>query len=177
MALLVIVIAVSYRVLQCLRLGWDNGWLCQSHMFNTIKYLLSLTSAVLAYFYKQNNDLLPIWLVISIISTLYAYLWDLKMDWGLLESNRKNFMLRKYLTFEPKRNYYFVIILNLLLRLAWTITLSPAIVGIFGDPNLVTFATGSAEIIRRGIWNLFRVEKEHLTNCMQFRAIPDLKEY
>jgi hypothetical protein len=68
-------------------------------------------------------------------------------------------------------------VINLLLRLSWTITLSPAIVSLFGDPNLVTFATGSAEIIRRGIWSLFRVELEHLANCVEFRAIPDLKDY
>lgn len=85
MALLVIIIAVSYRILQCLRLGWDHGFFCESHMFNTIKYGLSLGSAVLAYVYKLNSVLLPAWLAISIISTLYAYVWDLKMDWGLLD--------------------------------------------------------------------------------------------
>lgn len=135
-------------------------------MFNTIKYCFSLGSAVLAYVYKQNSTLLPAWLAVSIISTLYAYAWDLRMDWGLLETSGKNFLLRKYITFEPKRNYYIVMITNLIMRLAWTITLSPSIVSIFGDPNLVTFATGSVEIIRRGIWNLLRVEKEHLANCV-----------
>jgi hypothetical protein len=69
-----------------------------------------------------------------------------------------------------------VIFLNLLMRLAWTLTLSPAIIAMFGDKNLVTLVTGSIEIIRRGIWNLFRVEKEHLANCVEFKAIPDLKK-
>jgi hypothetical protein len=156
-ALLVIIIAVSYRILQCLRMGWDYGFFCQSHMFNTIKYTFSLASSVLSYLYKQQSSLLAAWLVVSVISTLYAYVWDLKMDWGLMNLDSKNFLLRKYLTFLPKRNYYIVIVTNFLLRLSWTITLSPAIVSLFGDPNLVTFATGSAEIIRRGIWNLFRV--------------------
>ena len=54
-------------------------------------------------------------------------------------------------------------------------TLSPAIIAMLGDKNLVTLLTGSIEIIRRGIWNLFRVEKEHLVNCVEFKAIPDLK--
>ncbi len=29
------------------------------------------------------------------------------------------------------------------------------------------------EIFRRGVWNLLRVEKEHLQNCGDFKAVPD----
>jgi hypothetical protein len=60
------------------------------------------------------------------------------------------------------------------MRLSWAITLSPAITSLFGDPNLVVFVTGSIEIIRRGIWNLLRVEREHINNCVEFKAIPDM---
>lgn len=142
-ALLVIIIAVSYRILQCLRMGWDYGFFCQGHMFNTIKYCLSLLSSVLSYLYKQYESLLGAWIAVSLASTLYAYVWDLRMDWGLLNLDNKNFLLRKYLTFQPKRNYYIVMVANFIMRLGWTITLSPAIASIFGDPNLVTFVTGS----------------------------------
>ena len=58
------------------------------------------------------------------------------------------------------------------MRCVWTLTLSPNIVSIFGNSNLMTFVTGSVEIIRRGIWNLLRVEREHLNNCGSFKAIP-----
>jgi len=98
------------------------------------------------------------------------------MDWNLLECSDKSILLRKYLTFAPARNYYIVIVLNFIMRSAWTMTLSPAIIATFRDKNLVTLVTGSIEIIRRGIWNLFRVEKEHLANCVEFKAIPDLKK-
>ena len=54
-ALLVVVVAISYRIVQCIRLGYDTGqYWCKPHMFNTIKYLLSLTSAILAYI--SNSD-------------------------------------------------------------------------------------------------------------------------
>ena len=56
------------------------------------------------------------------------------------------------------------------------LTISPDIALIFGNSNLLTFVTGSVEIIRRGIWNLLRVEREHLNNCVEFKAIPDMKE-
>lgn len=62
---------------------------------------------------------------------------------------------------------------NFVMRGAWTLTLSPDIVLLFGNSSILTLAIGSIEIIRRGIWNLLRVEKEHLANCGTFRAIPD----
>jgi hypothetical protein len=89
----------------------------------------------------------------------------LKNDWALLEPNQKNWLLRKYLTFQPKVVYYIIMVTNLIMRLAWTLTLSPSVSRTIGSPALLTFITGSIEIIRRGIWNLLRVEKEHLKNC------------
>jgi hypothetical protein len=91
------------------------------------------------------------------ISTIYSYAWDIKMDWGLLQKNDKHPYLRKYLTFEPQRNYYIICVANLIMRLAWTMTLSPNIASFFGNANIFTLITGMIEIFRRGIWNLLRV--------------------
>ena len=158
MALLVVVVVISYRIVQCIRLGYDSGqYWCKPHMFNTIKYTLSLTSAILAYISNSDPELIITWISVSTVTTLYSYYWDLKMDWNLLECSDKSLLLRKYLTFAPARNYYIVIVLNFIMRSAWTMTLSPAIIASFGDKNLLTLVTGSIEIIRRGIWNLFRV--------------------
>jgi len=79
------------------------------------------------------------------------------MDWGLLQKNDRHPYLRKYLNFEPKRNYYIIMISNLIMRLSWTMTLSPSIATIFGNANIFTLITGMIEICRRGIWNLLRV--------------------
>jgi hypothetical protein len=98
------------------------------------------------------------------------------MDWNLLQSNDRHPLLRKYLSFEPARNYYIVMISNLLMRLAWVLTLSPSIVALLGNPNVFGLAIGMVEIVRRGIWNLLRVEKEHLENCGNFKALPDTKD-
>lgn len=59
------------------------------------------------------------------------------------------------------------------MRLAWTMTLSPNIAQFFGNANIFTLITGMIEILRRGIWNLLRVEKQHLVNCGDFKAVPD----
>ena len=139
-----VVLAVSYRILQCIRIGYDTGqfW-CKPQMFNTIKYILSLLSAILAYISNSDPTKIIFWISVSTVTTIYSYYWDLKMDWNLLECSDKSILLRKYLTFAPARNYYIVIVLNLIMRLAWTITLSPQIIASFGDRNLVTLLTGS----------------------------------
>jgi xenotropic and polytropic retrovirus receptor 1 len=165
--LLVVLIVQAYRIMQCIRMGYQEGkYIMTPHMANTLKYILSLASAVISYVYNLGyTHLLWLWVVISVISTLYSYMYDLKMAWGLLETNSKNWLLRKYLTFESKRNYYLVIAVNFLMRFSWTLTLSPSIAAYFGNPSLLTLVTGCIEIIRRGIWNLLRLEKEHLKNC------------
>jgi hypothetical protein len=69
-------------------------------MANTLKYLASLTTAIISYVYNLGYiNLLWLWIFTSAISTIFSYVWDLKYDWGLLEDNPKSWLLRKYLTF------------------------------------------------------------------------------
>lgn len=152
-----IVIAFSCHLLQFFRLGWEEGFFMTNHMFNAIKCLISLVAAILAYLFTSYPSVFVPWLFISAVSTIYCYYLDLRNGWMLLEPQSKHCLLRKYLTFLPATNYYIIIIFNFLLRLSWMITISPAIVSSLGNYNLVTFITGAAEIIRRGIWNLLRV--------------------
>ena len=95
------------------------------------------------------------------------------MDWGLMESGTKNRFLRSKLTYSPINMYYIIMITNAIFRLAWLFTLSPSVAESFGSPHLFAFITGALEILRRGFWNLFRVEKEHLVNCRKFQAMPN----
>jgi hypothetical protein len=99
--LLVVVISLSYRMLQCIRLGISqNSYFCSLNFANTIKYLLSLAASIISYIYNLGYaNLLYVWIVFSAISTFYSYYWDLKNDWNLLQPNSKNVLLRKYLTF------------------------------------------------------------------------------
>ena len=41
-----------------------------------------------------------------------------------------------------------------------------------GEVNSTLFAF--LEIVRRFIWNFFRLENEHLNNCGEFRAVRDI---
>lgn len=51
---------------------------------------------------------------------------------------------------------------NFFMRLTWIITISPKLAAFIGNTNLVFLVTGLIEIFRRGVWNLIRVEKEHV---------------
>jgi len=87
--LLVVVIAISYRIMQCIRLGTQEGtfcnFFCSIHFANFIKYSLSLISAIVSYVYNLGYpDFLWVWVAFSICSTCYSYYWDLKNDWSLL---------------------------------------------------------------------------------------------
>ena len=62
-----------------------------------------------------------LWLYAVIINTLYSFLWDVFMDWGLgLPRDRHGrpqyLFLRPQLDFHYPVLYYFVIVLDLLLR-------------------------------------------------------------
>ncbi len=37
------------------------------------------------------------------------------------------------------------------------------------DEDVIYLVFGSLEVIRRGIWNIFRMENEQVNNCGNFR--------
>ena len=81
---LVGMIAFVWRMLQCIRQGIAFGaYFSTSFFINTLKYLTSLITLVLSFVYSAaNKDIFPLWCVFSAISTIFSYIWDLKMDWG-----------------------------------------------------------------------------------------------
>ena len=40
------------------------------------------------------------WLSASVVSSLYAFVWDIRMDWGLLEAGSDNFLLREEIVYD-----------------------------------------------------------------------------
>ncbi|KAK7841428.1 phosphate transporter pho1 like protein 3 [Quercus suber] len=60
-------------------------------------------------------------------------------------------------------------VLNVLLRFAWMQTVLGFQVSFLHKNSLIAIVA-SLEIIRRGIWNFFRLENEHLNNVGKYRA-------
>ena len=118
-----------------------------------------------SYFFRvEQSELsilpLALWILSAIVSTSYAYYFDLKWDWGLLQNNN---YLRKELLYGTKRFYYCIIVLNLLFRFIWVLNISPDILrSIPIERYFLIMVVSCHEIVRRNVWSVLRMEKEHI---------------
>lgn len=96
------------------------------------------------------------------------------MDWGLLDSKAppEYKFLREELVY-PVRWYYVAIFQDLVFRFGWTVNLSLTEIASI-PPDIITLVLAPCEIVRRFIWNFYRLENEHLNNCGEFRAVRDI---
>nr|POE46194.1 phosphate transporter pho1 like 3 [Quercus suber] len=105
--------------------------------------------------------------IFSAIAAIVATYWDLVVDWGLVQRRSKNRWLRDKLLVPHKSVYFGAMVLNVLLRFAWKQTVFGFQVSFLHKNSLIAIVAG-LEIIRRGIWNFFRLENEHLNNVGKY---------
>lgn len=98
-----------------------------------------------------------VWIISAIINACYTSVWDILMDWNVGQRGTKHFLLRNELGYSRTWLYYVAIVLNVILRFAWTIYLPdrPSVA-------LRGFINALLEATRRIVWNMFRVESEHI---------------
>ncbi|CAG8675930.1 13412_t:CDS:2, partial [Funneliformis caledonium] len=153
-----------WRFVQCWKRYFDTLHKFP-HLANAGKYFLSM--ATIWIFYLDISTSLSIGS--QIISSTYSLIWDLLMDWSLLQLDSKNYLLRDNINFKSYI-YYFAIISNGLLRFSWILK--------FTIPHkynkLTVYAIGYFEMLRRWQWSLLRIENEHVNNCGQFRAVKEI---
>ncbi|XP_060208125.1 phosphate transporter PHO1 homolog 5-like [Lycium barbarum] len=167
--------AIPYwiRFFQCMRRLVEEKKM--QHGFNSFTYFSMLLSVVLqSTFRLRKKTTWKVWaLASSFVAALANISWDIKMDWGLLQHKSRNFLLRDKLLLPHKTAYYIAMILEVLLRFVWLqVVLSFDMCPLRGKVITSTFA--SLEILRRGIWNFFRLENEHLNNVGEYRAFKSL---
>ncbi|PPR83205.1 hypothetical protein GOBAR_AA37504 [Gossypium barbadense] len=106
--------------------------------YNGFKYFLTIIAVCTrtAYSLHAGTGWRIVAWICSAISAIYGTYWDLVVDGGLLQCRSKNRWLRDKLLIPYK------VALNILLRFAWMQT-------------VLNFKV--LEIIRRGIWNFFRL--------------------
>uniref|UniRef100_A0A803PQT2 Uncharacterized protein n=1 Tax=Cannabis sativa TaxID=3483 RepID=A0A803PQT2_CANSA len=168
------VIPYWLRFMQCIRRlieGRDkmNG-------YNALTYLSTIIAVVFRTIYELRKESMT-WMVFALISSAVATLvniyWDIVFDWGLLRRHSKNIYLRDKLIVSHKIVYVLAMVLDILLRVAWM-----QLVLAFNLHSThrmgITTTVFSLEIIRRGIWNFFRLENEHLNNVGKYRAFRSL---
>ncbi|XP_078427823.1 phosphate 1 isoform X2 [Wolffia australiana] len=160
-----------WRALQCIRRYVEEGY-DPNHMANAGKYVSAMIAAAARMKYAITPT--PFWLAAVVITssaaTLYQLYWDFVKDWGFFSPGSKNAFLRDELVLKNSTIYYLSIALNLVLRLAWVETVMRINVGRL-ENRVVDFILASLEVIRRGHWNYYRVENEHLNNVGKFRAV------
>lgn len=165
-------IPASIRMIHCLRRYHDTRKIFP-HLINALKYLSTIIPLWALYFNRMKDYHDPFdyttWIVTQTIATLYAFSWDVLMDWSLFSLQSENYLLRDHLVYNENWIYYAGIVINFFLRSSWVFIL------IYPEnyANVSVFIA-IGEIIRRWMWNFFRVENEHVNNCGQFRAIKEV---
>ncbi|CAG8680077.1 28837_t:CDS:10, partial [Dentiscutata erythropus] len=160
------------RIAQCLKRLWDTREMI--HMINALKYASTILSMVLFWslLRDSNNGFLKgCWIISQIISSTYTFIWDVKMDWSLLQIHSSNYLLRDELGYKKPYLYRAAIVINLFLRFSWVLIL-------FSSGNRYYYIIGIImaflEILRRWMWSFIRVENEHVDNCKGYRAIKEI---
>uniref|UniRef100_A0A0D9WQ09 Uncharacterized protein n=1 Tax=Leersia perrieri TaxID=77586 RepID=A0A0D9WQ09_9ORYZ len=159
-----------WRAMQCARRWFDEGDI--NHIVNLGKYVSAMLAAGTKVAYENDNSAgwLSLVIIVSSIATIYQLYWDFVKDWGLLQFNSKNPWLRNDLILKQKYIYFLSMGLNLILRLAWLQTVIHPNIGSL-DSRVTLFFLAALEVIRRGHWNFYRLENEHLNNAGKFRAV------
>lgn len=110
------------------------------------------------------------------LSTLYSYVWDLKFDWGFLQSGAKDPLLRDEIAYPHKTFYYTASMLNLSMRLSWILSIQ--YFNVFTSllaQTVTSICLGIVECFRRSLWNYFRLEVEHLKTIESFNIVQNFE--
>ena len=173
--ILLSVLPFYIRFMQCIRQIHDavragsEEW--RQPLYNAAKYISSLLVVILSVTGGRSDY----WLIASTWSTLFAFSWDVLVDWGigpqplrrfvrrlLTPSQPRNggefkgasYWLRPVRVFEPKW-YVAAIIVDLVARLGWAVYISPSQTVV---QQHVSLLLGTVELLRRATWALLRVE-------------------
>lgn len=179
---LVSILPATVRFMQCLRRFRDTGR-ARPHLINAGKYF---TTYLVVFFKSLNhwaektestatNTFFYLWIGSYIFSFAYTFLWDIFMDWGLIDpmAPKDSPFLREEMIYGNKWYYYGAIVEDFILRLSWVLNISLGEAWTM-ESDLLTCITAPLEVFRRFIWNYFRLENEHINNCGQFRAVRDI---
>ncbi|KAI8148819.1 EXS family-domain-containing protein, partial [Fennellomyces sp. T-0311] len=179
-------LAPWWRFVQCIRRYQDSSE--KVHLVNAAKYSSTIVATFATGFRRIYRKWLfehastdpsetkiaststdMIWFLVSMINSCYTSIWDIKMDWGLLQTPSRNFLLRDDLVFY-RWVYYVAAPVNVVLRFAWALNTA----GLTLHSDVLGYITALLEAYRRLQWNLFRLENEHFNNCADYRAINEI---
>lgn len=124
-------------------------------------------------FNKSSYGLEAFFIVCACLNSLYCIFWDLFYDWSMpMKPTSKPPLLRDVLAYRRHIWWYYVaIFLDPILRFNWIFYVIYA--QDLQHSSIISFLVSLSEVLRRGMWVLFRVENEHATNVGRYRAQRD----
>ncbi|EAW12698.1 SPX and EXS domain-containing protein [Aspergillus clavatus NRRL 1] len=162
-----------WRALQCLRRYADTKNMFP-HLLNFGKYMFGVLyyATLSMYRIEKMTRFQAPFVTFALLNAVYTSVWDLIMDWSLGNPYAKHPLLREVLAFRKVWVYYVAMVFDVIIRFNWIYY------AIFAadmqHSALLSFIVALSEIFRRGVWTIFRVENEHCTNVLLFRASRDV---
>ncbi|KAG1876291.1 EXS family-domain-containing protein [Suillus subluteus] len=146
-----------------------------SHLINAGKYGMGMVYYFCYYLWKRDGETdngasFILWCLSAVIYSLYGCAWDFAMDWSICKPHAKYPLLRRELVYTSQIPLYYVaMVTNFFIRFLW----------VFYIPNWPYFNTRSfisalMEMVRRVVWNFYRLENEHLGNMDQYRITREV---
>jgi hypothetical protein len=162
-----------WRLLQCFRRYYDTRNVFP-HLVNGGKYLATILFYMTLSLYRINKSdtYKAIFIFFGIVNSCYTSVWDVAMDWSLGNPYAKEKYLRDVLGYKTTWPYYVAMVIDPILRFNWIFY------AIFAKDvqhsAALSFVVAFSEVLRRGMWAIFRMENEHCTNVGRFRAYRDI---
>lgn len=161
-----------WRALQCIRRYHDTQNVFP-HLVNCGKYTMTILTAVFLSLFRIENSQtnMSLFIVFGAINATYCSIWDIFMDFSLLQAGARQKLLRNITAIRPVWIYYVIMVVDPILRFSWIFY------AIFTHDTqhstVVSFLVAFTEVTRRGMWTLLRVENEHCGNVAQYKASRD----
>ncbi|KOM45923.1 hypothetical protein LR48_Vigan06g122900 [Vigna angularis] len=167
------IIPYWFRLAQCMRQFYEEEDI--NRAFNSLNYLSTITAMVFrtAFELKKGRSWKVLALVTSALAVLQNTYWDIVKDWGLLQRHSKNPYLRDKLILPHRSIYFIAMVVDVVLRISWMQLVFEMNWSPLRKVTIIT-VTSCLEIVRRGIWNFFRLENEHLNNVGNYRAFKSV---
>lgn len=162
-----------WRAFQCLRRFYDSrNWF--PHLANFAKYCCNILYYMTLSIYRidKTNQNRAVFISFAAINGVYCSFWDVAMDFSLGNPWAKHPFLRDHLAYKRVWVYYFAMVADVVLRQQWIFY--AVFTSDLQHSAIMSFFVSLAEVLRRGMWSLFRVENEHCNNVDQFRASRDI---
>ncbi|KAJ5672832.1 SPX N-terminal, partial [Penicillium longicatenatum] len=161
-----------WRSFQCIRRYVDtkNAF---PHLLNLGKYIFSILYYATLSMYRidRHTRFQASFITFALLNSVYTSVWDLIMDWSLGNAYARHPLLRETLAFRRVWVYYAAMVLDVIIRFNWIFY--AIFVNDIQHSAVLSFVVSLSEVFRRGVWTIFRVENEHCTNVLLFRASRD----